>query len=137
VSAVEEDRAEGLRFKMMFASSQCSDEECSNIVLRHGSVCKNPNSNPNSECSEHVTTCKYCDGKMCEDCMLDESICKGCGKSLSFQCNYQWNKSLPLTSHLFLKYLFIESVRRKPQARTYVRLTRKKIKVGQIFGLFT
>lgn len=75
VNAEEVDRAEGLRFKVIFASSQCSDEECNKIVLWHCSICKNPN----SECSEHVATCEYCDGKMCEDCLLDEDMCKDCG----------------------------------------------------------
>jgi hypothetical protein len=75
VNALEEDRAEGLRFKIIFASSQCSDEECNKIVLWRCQKCKNPN----SECSDHVRTCEHCDGKMCEGCLLDESVCKDCG----------------------------------------------------------
>jgi hypothetical protein len=75
MNAVEEDRAEGLRFKVIFECSQCSDEECNMIVLWHCSICEYPN----SECSEHVTTCEYCEGEICKDCLLYEDICKDCG----------------------------------------------------------
>jgi hypothetical protein len=66
---------EGLSFKVSFASSQCSDRECNQIVLWHCNVCMNPC----SECLEHVASCEYCDGNMCKNCLLTEDLCKNCG----------------------------------------------------------
>jgi hypothetical protein len=70
VSAVEEDRAERLRFKVIFASSQCSDEECNKIVLWRCFVCKNPNS---SDDLQYVSTAT-------EKCARIACSTKICGK---------------------------------------------------------
>lgn len=77
--AGEEDRIEALNFKISFASSQCSDQECNQIVLWHCCVCENPC----SECSYHVTMCLTCDEGACTSCLLTDSIrnfcvCKNC-----------------------------------------------------------
>jgi hypothetical protein len=66
---------EDLHFKMIFASSQCSDRECNQIVLWHCSICENPC----SECLDHVTICELCLENACTDCLVNDNLCKDCG----------------------------------------------------------
>jgi hypothetical protein len=71
----EEEEEEELSFKITFASSQCSDRRCDQIVLWHCCVCDSPC----SECYKHGTTCAYCDEGACMGCLLTEDMCKKCG----------------------------------------------------------
>jgi hypothetical protein len=72
----EKEEEEGrLTFKVIFVSSQCSNRECNQIVLWHCCVCERPC----SECWEHATSCDYCYGDACEDCLVTEDMCKNCG----------------------------------------------------------
>jgi hypothetical protein len=74
-SYAEEEK--GLSFKVIVASSQCSDQECNKIVLWECCVCKNPC----SECFDHVRSCHYCGQGTCKDCHVneDDDMCKNCG----------------------------------------------------------
>jgi hypothetical protein len=72
------DGENGLSFKVIFASSQCSDRECDKIVLWHCCMCETPC----SECLIHITKCDHCQVEACKDCFVSEKMCKRCG----FRC---------------------------------------------------
>jgi hypothetical protein len=71
----EDEWRDGLSFKMIFASSQCSDRECNQIVLWHCGICESPC----SECAIHVTLCDFCYETACTDCLVTDNLCKDCG----------------------------------------------------------
>jgi hypothetical protein len=85
-----EDRE--LSFKVLLASSQCSDTDCNQIVLWDCCVCKKPC----SECLLQVTTCDTCEGKACTDCFQTDGACKNC----HFNCD-QCAGIFPLNEKVF------------------------------------
>lgn len=73
----KEDKV-GLNFKINFASAQCSDGDCNQIVLWHCSVCISPC----SECLSHVRMCEICGENACTSCLLTDELnvyCRDCG----------------------------------------------------------